>query len=256
MSRLRAEFDRSSFIVDVADSEVYMLTPVLQGGKARMAGKANGHASEEGHFPVHQASLSAIQELIGAIGARDTSVARFILGEYEVFLFAARRRNTGLGELPKTGVGRTTRRTRLQDLSAARNAAAVPLDSIISAACRQLDVSRTGLRSKSRSRPLSLARALIAQHASRSGVASVSQVAAAMKLKNKNSLYVGMARYRKLIPELFTIPLERFIDATLEPSERLRVLLGKKSSRSDARTTTSDVEIGQRIARALPREES
>jgi hypothetical protein len=221
-----------------------------------MAGNANGHGSEEEDFTVHQASLSAIQEVIGAIGARDTSVARFILGEYEVFVFATKRRNRWLGESARAGVGRTARRTRPQGLSAARNSAAVPLDSIISAACRLVDVSRPRLRSKTRSRSLSLARALIARHASQSGVASVSEVASAMKLKNKNSLYAGMARYRKLIPELFTMPLKRFIDTTLEPSERLRVLLGKKSSRSNARTAISDVEIGQRIARALPREES
>jgi hypothetical protein len=223
-----------------------------------MAGNSIGHASEEEDFPIHQASLTAIQELIGAIGTKDTSVARFVLGEYEVFLFAARRRNTALGKSPRTGVGRPARRTRVpESLPAADKPAAVSLDDIISAACRLLDVSRTGLRSKSRSRPLSLARALIAHHASRSRVASVSEVALAMKLKNKNSLYVGMARYRKIIPELFTMPLERFVEAKLEPSERLKILLHKASSNSNARgPATSDVDIGQRIAHALTREES
>jgi hypothetical protein len=221
-----------------------------------MAGNANGHTSVERDFPIHQASLSAIQELIGVIGARDTSVARFVLGEYEVFLFAARRRDAQLGEPLRTEVGKSTRKNRIQPLSATRGAIAVPLDRINSAACRLLNVSRAGLRSRSRSRPLAFARALIAHHASRSGVASVSEVAAAMKLKNKNSLYVGMARYRKLIPELFSMPIDRFVDAALEPSERLCALLGKDSRKSTAQgIATSDLEVGQRIARALPREE-
>ena len=222
-----------------------------------MAGKSNGHASQREDFPVRQASLSAIQEVIGVIGARDTSFARLILGEYEVFLFAAKRSDTQLAESIRTRAGKSARKTRNQPFPAARNASAIPLDRIISGVCRLLRVSRAGLRSKSRSRPVALARALIAHHASRPGVASVSNVAAAMKLKNRNSLYVGMARYRKLIPELFSMPLERIVDATLQPPEQLRLFLGKESTKSNTRgAATSDRELGQRIALALPREDN
>jgi hypothetical protein len=221
-----------------------------------MASKENGQLTENEHHPAQQASLSAVQALIGAIGARETSVVRFVLGEYEVFLFAARRRSVPIAESARAGVDRTARR-RFQGLPTADEVTAVSLDSIVTATCRLLNVSRPGLRSKARSRPLALARALIAHHASRSRVATVSGVATGLKLKNKNSLYVGMARYRKLIPEIFNMPLERFVDATLEPPERLAALLRRKSSKLIARgTTTSDLEIGQRIAHGLPREEN
>ena len=122
-----------------------------------MAGKANGLTSRHEHFPLHHASLSAIQELIGTIGASDTCVARFILGEYEVFLFAARQRKTQHGETARTGVGMKARRTRDQRLSAASNTAAEPLDSIVAKALRTVSATKAKIQLSARPKALTSA---------------------------------------------------------------------------------------------------
>jgi transposase-like protein len=224
-----------------------------------MARNTHGDASEGKRYPFHQAPLSAVQELIGAIGAigaMGANVARFNLGNYDVFLFAVRRANTHSGDSPKKKVVRRATGSRSVKEAPRQSNALPELDSIIAATCRRINVKRRDLVSKTkrRSRPLSLARALIAGHASKSGVANPSEVALLMNL-NQNSLYVGIGRYRRFISELFEMPLEQFLDTTQDPSETLRTFLGEQWSKSYRKIPIPDSEIGERIARALPHEE-
>jgi hypothetical protein len=220
-----------------------------------MARNTHGDASAEARYPFHQAPLSAVQELIGAIGAMGANVVRFNLGNYDVFLFAVRRANTHSGDdlRKKKGVRRAPASTNFKESPWPSNTLPGLLDSIIGAACRRMNVERDDLASKtkSRSRPLSLARALIAGHVSNSGEANPSEVALLMNL-HRNSLYVGIGRYRRLIPELFEMPLEQFLDTTKGPSENLRTFLGEQWSKSYRKVAIPDAEIGERIARALP----
>lgn len=223
-----------------------------------MARNTHGDASGQARYPFHQAPLSAVQELIGAIGAVGANVARFNLGEYDVFLFAVRRATTHSdASRKKNGIHRAAVNTKLKASLTPFGTPPTLLDSIVAAACRRINVERDDLTSKSktRSRPLSLARALIAGHASKSGVANPSEVALLMNL-NQNSLYVGIGRYRRFIPELFAMPLEQFLDSTEEPSENLRIFLGEQWSESYRKIPIPDSELAVRIARALPREET
>jgi hypothetical protein len=213
-----------------------------------MAFKANGRNPAEGPIPSHRASLGALQELIGAIDTGETSVTRLVLGECELFLFAVRR-TPRFGEPPNTASRRVARPSSPGPSSTSKTAPA--LDSIIDAACRRLHVTRADIVSASRSKPLSLARALIARHAADSGAASISQVASIMKL-HQNSLYVSIGRYRKIIPKLFTMSLEKFLDTSQGPSEKLQSLMGEKWTSSNAGRTPSDAEMAGRISSALP----
>ena len=215
-----------------------------------MATKADGHAQTAVQY---QAPLNAVQELIGAIGTMGANVRRFDLGEYDIFLFAVRREHVHSG-LPHTGDDRVSRRTALENTRPLDTPRA-SFEAIIDAACRYLGVSRRELESGSQSRNVSLARFLIARHASASRAASFAEVASKMGRK-ENSLKVGIARYKKRIPDEFTMSTERFLDTTREPSKKLQALLGRKWSMHRAAARASDAEIGQRLARALPQEAS
>jgi hypothetical protein len=214
-----------------------------------MARKSNGHASKEVQY---QAPLTAIQELIGAIGTMGANVQRFDLGEYDMFLFAVRREHVHSGE-PHTSIRRAIRRSSTLEQTRPLDTPRPSLEAIIDAACRRLGVSRRELESGSQSRSVSLARFLIARHATASGVASFAEVASKMDRK-ENSLKVGIARYKKRIPDEFTMSMERFLDTTKTPSKKLQALLGQKWSAANAEPSMSDSEIGERLARELPQE--
>jgi hypothetical protein len=218
-----------------------------------MARTSIGLASEVVRYPLRQTPLSAIQELIGAIGATGTSFRRFDLGEYDVFLFAVRREPDQLGE-PRTGARRPTRKPAVESAGSLPNMPTPSLEAIAHAACKRLKVTKREFQSDSRRRPVALARFLTAHHASKAGVATIEEVATQMKNRKANSLYVGIARYRKIFPDLFRMSIEQFLRMTEGSSKKLQTLTTRRASKSNADIPTTDSEIGERLAKALPQE--
>jgi hypothetical protein len=207
-----------------------------------MVRKANGQALREGHY---QAPLNAVQELIGAIGTMGANVQRFCLFEYDIFVFAVRREHVQQSGHPHTSIHGAIRKAT-PEKTRSLDKPPTSLEAIVDAACRRLDVSRRELDSGSQSRSTSLARFLIARHATTAGVATFAEVAAKLRRK-ENSLKVGIARYRKRIPD-------EFLDTTRAPSKKLQALLGKKWPIDKVDPSVSDSEIAERLAQALPQE--
>jgi len=79
------------------------------------------------------------------------------------------------------------------------------LDHVIESVVRSLRVTREDVLSMSRERRLSLARAVIAWRATRSGVATLTEVARLLH-RDPSTLSVAIRRYRALLPALFTLP--------------------------------------------------
>lgn len=99
-----------------------------------------------------------------------------------------------------------------------------------------------------------MARLLVARHASVAGVASVKEVAAMLGRHAKsNSLYVGIGRWKKTIPE-FEMPLAQFLGSGADASPQLQDFLGAGWSPTANNTpqSNSDADIGARLAIALP----
>lgn len=81
------------------------------------------------------------------------------------------------------------------------------LDRLIEGVATRLSVRREELQSRSRRRVLSLGRALIAWHATRSGVATLSEVARHLG-RHPSTLSIAIERYRLRRPDLFGERLE------------------------------------------------
>lgn len=79
------------------------------------------------------------------------------------------------------------------------------LDQVVDSVVRTLGVTREDVVSMSRERRLSLARAVITWHATRSGVATLSEVARYLH-RDPSTLSVAVRRYRALRPTLFSLP--------------------------------------------------
>lgn len=220
-----------------------------------MTNNANGDGSPE-RLARQQVPMNAVRELVRAIETLGAQVRRVDLGDEQIFLVAVRDNYARSPELPNA-IPIDKRKSVREVESRTDGVASTSLDEIVAAACRRLRVTRKELVTKSnRRRPVSVARFLIARHASVAGVASVRQVAAMLGRKaQSNSLYVGIGRLKKTIPE-FSVPLAQFLAGGSEPSSQLQDFLGATWS-STAKTTaqsTSDAEIGARLAVALPTE--
>lgn len=87
------------------------------------------------------------------------------------------------------------------------------LDRIINSVATKLDVPREAMLSPSRRRSLSLARALVAWHATQNEVATLSEVAQWFH-RNPSTLCVGMERYKRTRHDLFDKSIEQLLDAT------------------------------------------
>jgi hypothetical protein len=88
----------------------------------------------------------------------------------------------------------------------------VLLDRIINSVCTKLDVPREQMLSPSRRRCLSLARALVAWHATYNDVATLTQVAQCFH-RNPSTLCVGVERYRRTRRDLFEEPIGELLGA-------------------------------------------
>jgi hypothetical protein len=86
------------------------------------------------------------------------------------------------------------------------------LDRIIDSVCTKLDVPREQMLSPSRRRCLSLARALVAWHATCNDVATLTQVAQCFH-RNPSTLCVGVERYRRTRRDLFEEPIGELLGA-------------------------------------------
>jgi chromosomal replication initiation ATPase DnaA len=96
----------------------------------------------------------------------------------------------------------------------ARQSSAIALEQITRAVAEKLSISVADIQSPSRRRIHTLARALIAWHATRNQVATLRAVARAMN-RNAASIHSAIERYRELEPELFAQPLSDLaIDVT------------------------------------------
>lgn len=89
------------------------------------------------------------------------------------------------------------------------------IDQLIDGVARLLEVPRTELLSASRRRRLSLARALVTWHATRSGIATLTEVARRLD-RDPSTLSVAMERYRVERPDLFTQTMAGTIDGDAE----------------------------------------
>jgi putative transposase len=78
------------------------------------------------------------------------------------------------------------------------------LDEIVSAVALSHGVDRDDIFSKSRKRTLSLARAVIAWHATQRGIATLTEVARKVN-RDASTLSIGIERYTKARPELFQL---------------------------------------------------
>lgn len=89
----------------------------------------------------------------------------------------------------------------------------VLLDRIINSVAVKLDVPREAMLSPSRRRSLSLARALVAWHATRNEVATLTEVAQWFH-RNPSTLCVGVERYRRTRHDLFDEPIAELLVAS------------------------------------------
>jgi hypothetical protein len=89
------------------------------------------------------------------------------------------------------------------------------LDRIINSVCTKLDVPREQMLSPSRRRSLSLARALVAWHATCNEVATLTEVAKRFQ-RNPSVLSVGVERYRRTRRELFEEPMGELLSGEIE----------------------------------------
>jgi REP-associated tyrosine transposase len=95
------------------------------------------------------------------------------------------------------------------------------LDRIINSVATKLDVPREAMLSPSRRRSLSLARALVAWHATRNEVATLTEVAQWFH-RNPSTLCVGVERYRRTRHDLFDEPINQLLGsnpAAVAPQE-------------------------------------
>jgi hypothetical protein len=90
------------------------------------------------------------------------------------------------------------------------------LDRIINSVASKLDVPREAMLSPSRRRSLSLARALVAWHATRNEVATLTEVAQWFH-RNPSTLCVGVERYRRTRHDLFDEPINQLLSSTPTP---------------------------------------
>lgn len=93
---------------------------------------------------------------------------------------------------------------------------AVTLDQLIDAVIARLEVTREALLSPSRRRPLPLARAVIAWHATRNDVAPLAHVARRLN-RDPSTLLVAIERYRALRPDLFTETMTELMRPAVVP---------------------------------------
>jgi hypothetical protein len=69
---------------------------------------------------------------------------------------------------------------------------------------------------------------------------------------NQNSLYVSMGRLKKAYPDLFNLPIHRFLDEADASSMAAQARLWEKQTSRDPAAPIADGLIGERLARALP----
>jgi putative transposase len=100
----------------------------------------------------------------------------------------------------------------LERLGSPRRRRADPelLNRIIDSVCEKLAVPRAEILSQSRKRKLSLARALVAWHATENAVATLTQVAQCFN-RNPSALHVGVSRYRNRRSELFEQSMQQLL---------------------------------------------
>jgi len=117
--------------------------------------------------------------------------------------------------------------------SLGKKASQASVDDLIEAAARMVNVDPQDLISSSRVRRLSLARALVAWHATRNDVASLTEVATRLA-RDPSSLCVAYQRYRKLLPSMFNQPLKQILNSkrhrggAFAPSPRSRRTLERR----------------------------
>ncbi len=95
------------------------------------------------------------------------------------------------------------------------------IDQLIDGVAQLLEVPREELLSPSRRRRLSLARALVTWHATRNGIATLTEVSRRLE-RDPSTLFVAMERYRVTRPDLFT---QTMIHLTDRDAESWRLLL-------------------------------
>lgn len=111
------------------------------------------------------------------------------------------------------------------------------LEQIVMATCKRFQIELDDLVSSSRVRRLSLARAVVAWHTTRSGIATLGSVAMRLN-RDPSTLVEGCQRYRALYPELFQVGIEAFLHGTEDPTiedgvRRTPSVSGLQASRRD-----------------------
>jgi hypothetical protein len=216
-----------------------------------MPRKTNGRTSMAGHKGVGgAASLTAVQELIGLIHYREADVTRFELGDYDLYLFAVKRPPTQYAKTLPKEAPRKIIRSSCSQASTLTGPPRALFDKLIEAACRQTRVTPDELASKTRSKPLSLARALVAYYANLTSTASYALSASLLGL-HPNSLHMSVRRYRKVFPQLFAMSAEQFLALRESPEQELFGILGETWAEAGPESVGTDAKLGSRIARAL-----
>jgi hypothetical protein len=162
-------------------------------------------------------------------------------------------RNTGRTEAPRRFVTGDAEFIRWIKVQLKHQRKPATLDQLIDTACMRVRVSRPDLLSASRIRKLSMARALVAHYAAEWNIAVGSEVARTLN-RDPSTLYVGVERYRLLHRELFSLPLDEFLDTGGIQFEMEPHAPSSRRAADTKRVELSDAQWGIRLARALLRE--
>lgn len=106
---------------------------------------------------------------------------------------------------------------KLESLRRRRRRDPALLDRIVRSVEQRLDIPKEAMLSPSRRRSLSLARALVAWHATNNEIATLTQVAQYFH-RNTSTLCVGVERYRRTRHDLFNEPIPNLLESSTSPA--------------------------------------
>ena len=197
-----------------------------------------------------EAPLNAISEIIQAIHLGQADVARFATGGHDLYVFFVRRSFSAADGIKHGPQQQPHPRPHPKRWTPAilPGAEYTRIEQIIECACQQAKVARNQLASKSRSKQVALARALIAHYAVLAKTATIAELASMMDVAD-NSLNVRTRSYRQSNPKFFKKSVEDFL-ALRKPTAAVSSQQNGKGT-APTGADASDAEIGQRLASAL-----
>ncbi len=125
------------------------------------------------------------------------------------------------------------------------------LEQVIEATCERMEVNPADLISPSRERYLSLSRAVVFWHATRSNVATQRELGVRLH-RDPSSLYDACRRYQPLYPELFAIELRVFLQSACERFGEKRVRRARPRTEPPAQSGAPARRLGGQVVQPVP----